>query len=53
MAKNASCNLQKVKVTSSTCLFCLTNSPKPRNIQFTIIKDKKEQQILIFEKLEL
>lgn len=33
-------------------LFCPTNSPNPKDIQFTITYDKEKHQILIFEKLE-
>lgn len=33
-------------------LLLLTNSPKPKDSSFAIIKDKDKQQILIFKKLE-
>ena len=33
-------------------LFCLTNSLKPSDIQFSVMYDKEKQQILTFQKLE-
>ena len=38
---------------SSDCSFCSTNSPKPKDSSFTIIKEKEKQQILTFKKIEL
>lgn len=39
------------KVTSPTCLFCLTKSLNAKDIQFSIIYDTENQQILTFKKL--
>ena len=39
-------NFIKPKMMSPNCLFCPTNSPKPKDIQFTITKEKEKQQIL-------
>lgn len=36
----------------SHCLFCLSNSLKHKNIQFTVIYNKEEMQILTFKKLD-
>ena len=33
-------------------LFCLTNSPKPKDIEFTIMYDKEKHQMIITEKAE-
>lgn len=30
----------QVNVTELRCLFCLTNSPETKGIQFTVIQDK-------------
>ena len=35
-----------------TSLFYATNSPEPKDIQFSIIYDQEKQQILTFEKTE-
>lgn len=40
------------KVMSSNCLFYPTNSPQPKNIQFSIKYDKEKHHIFTFEKLE-
>lgn len=40
------------KVTSSNCLFCLTNRPKPKHIQINTIEDEDDQQIFTFVKLK-
>ncbi len=37
---------------SSNCLFCPTNSTKPKEIKITIMSDEEKQQILTFQKLE-
>lgn len=34
-------------------MFCLTNSPKPQDIQFDIIYEKEKMNIFTFEELEL
>lgn len=39
-------------MTSSKILFCLTNSPKYKDIQFTIKYDEEKQQILTLATLE-
>ncbi len=38
-------------VTSPNDLFCPTNSPKPKYIQFSVVWNKETQQILTLEKL--
>lgn len=48
MVKNACFN-----VTSLSVLFCLANSPKPKYIQFNVICDEENCQILIFEEMEM
>ncbi len=52
MMKHANHTLLKPKVPSSNYIFCPMSSPKPRDIQFTVICDKKKLQILILKKLE-
>lgn len=39
-------------MTSLNVLFCPANSPKLRNIQFTVTYDKEKHQTITFEKLE-
>ena len=39
-------------VTSSNVLFCLINSLKSKDIQFTIMCDTEKFEILTFEKLK-
>lgn len=39
--KNSLHKLPRSKVTSSDCLLCATNSPKPKHIQFSIIENRK------------
>ena len=52
IVKNVPCMyLQELKITFSHFLLCSTNSPKPKDIQFTMIYGKEEHQLLIFEKL--
>lgn len=43
-------NFPEPKMTSSNCLFCLTVSPKHKDIKFTCNKEK--QEIFSFESLE-
>lgn len=44
----------KPELPYSNCLFCSANSPKLKDIQFTIKdQDKENQKIFIFERLEL
>lgn len=50
--KNILKSLPEPKVPSQNFLFYSTNSPKAKDIQFTIMEDKEEQQICTFEKLE-
>lgn len=38
---------------SSGTLFCLSNSPKNKEIKFTVLYEKAKQQILTSERLEL
>ncbi len=52
IVKNACYTFPQPKMTSSDVLFCLTDSPESKNIQFTIISDKEKQQIITFEPLE-
>ena len=40
------------KVTASSCFFCSSNSPKPRDSSFTIINDNKRQPVFTVKKLE-
>ena len=39
-------------VVSSLDLFCLTNGPKFKDVQPTMMKVKEKQQILAFDKLD-
>lgn len=39
--ENVHYNFPEPKLTYSYCLFCFTNSPKPKYIQFSIIKEEK------------
>lgn len=41
-------DLLQPRVTTSNCLFCPTNSPKPKDSQFTI-REKEQHQIIILE----
>lgn len=43
VVKNALYNFPEPKVTFSDVLFSQTNSPKPRDIEFTIKCDKEQQ----------
>ncbi len=52
VVKNAHHRTLKLKAMASDCLFCRTNSPKIKDIQFTIIQDKEKLQIITFKKLE-
>ena len=45
-------NFPESEVTSLDVLFCQTNSPNPKDIQFNIIYDKEKHQIITSEKLK-
>lgn len=44
MSKKIVVSFSEATLMSSIYLFCLTNRPKPSNIQFTVIYDKETQQ---------
>ncbi len=50
--KNVRHSFPEAEVTSSNSLFYLTNSPKPKDIQFTFIYDEEKHQIITFQNLE-
>lgn len=52
MLKNSHHNFLNPKLTPLNVLFCLNSSPKPKDIQLTIMQDKKKQQILKFKNLK-
>lgn len=43
--------LPELKMTFSNVLLCLLNRPKPKDIKFTMIYDKENHQLFMFEKL--
>lgn len=45
-------NSPQPELTSKVVLFCQSNGPKPKNIQFTLVYDKWKHQVFSFEKLE-
>ena len=38
----------QVDLTELHCLFCPTNSPEPKDIQFTVKQEKEKQHIFTF-----
>ena len=51
MVKNDHHDISELKVMPLNVLFYLTNSPKSKNIWFSIMYEKEKHQILTFEKL--
>lgn len=48
MSQNMKHALHSFPGPPSDVLFCLANSPKPKDISFTVIEGQKKQQILTF-----
>ncbi len=48
IVENDQSNFSQRKLTSSNISFCVSNSQKPKDIQFTIMYDKGKQNILTF-----
>ena len=45
-------NFPEPKGMSANCVFCPTNSPKPKDSLFTILNNKVKQQSITFKKLD-
>lgn len=53
IVKNAHHSFREPKVMSSNVLFCWADSPKRKDMYFTVIEDKENHKIFTFEKLEM
>lgn len=51
MSENVQCDILELKVVSINILFCLINRSDTKDIQFAIMFDTEQLQILTFEKL--
>lgn len=53
MSENYCKNVSRANVLAfSSCLFCPTNGPKPKEIQFITIRNREKQQIWTFGRLQ-